>query len=184
MKTILHLRHQRAFSLIEIMIASSISAVASIAMVTIFITCSRFISQGFTETRLTANASLAHEQISRDLNMAYRNTAILATNRPVISNSNQTVSYAVPFNGGSQQRRFRFDTGASELHYEVNNGTPASPSWADVFNKPFLRDVDNFRVYSENTEGFISYMIRMEVDMGLDGIKRYSLVGRALPRNL
>jgi len=170
---------RRGFSLIEIMIASAISAVASIAMVTIFITCSRFISQGFTETRLTANSSLAHEQISRDLNMAYRNTAILAANRPVITPDNRTVTYAVPFGGGSQQRRFRYDSGERELHYEVNTG-----AWADMYNKPFLRDVDEFRVYSENTEGFISYMIRMEVNLGLDGIKRYTLVGRALPRNL
>lgn len=172
----------RAFTLVEVMIASAIAGVASIGMFTVFLMVSRFAGEAFTETRIVNNASVAIEKISRDLTVAFRQDAVLAANRPAITNSNHTITYTVLLpNKTTQRRRLRLDSSADKLRQEWLNGA----TWTQVGGRVFLSNVEDFSVYNENTEGFISYVITINVDMGpIQGVKQYSMVGRSLPRNI
>lgn len=173
-------RSRIAMTLVEVMIASSIAAATSMAIVSSFTLASRFLAQGFVETRLLNNSSLAVEKISRSLNSAYRLDAIEADRRPVISADRRSIEFTVPLdNGAVERQRIRYDSGDREIAHERQDGTG---NFADITERKFLRNVDDF--FIANQEGLLSFVITVRVDMGRNGEKQFSMVGRALPRNL
>lgn len=187
------LRSRRAFTLVEIMMASAIAAIASAAMMSCFLLTSRFAGEGFTEARIVSNAAIAVEKMSRDLTSSFRNDALAAANVPFVSNNNE-IAFSLPLSDGTiSRRRYRFDDTENTIEYEVQ---VAPNDWEPVTQKTFLQDVDNFWISDPNdneigTEGFTSFVITVRVDMGSSGgageysqgVKRYSMVGRVLPRN-
>ena len=161
------------------MIATTIAAVASMAMVSIFMMSSQYVAQGYNETRILNNASVAVENMTREINLAFKASAILASNRPTVSNNSETFTFTVPVGLVTSQRRFRYDNVAKILHFEVNNGGV----WQDRANKVFLRDVDSFKIFMGGLQGFVSFEMIVKITMqGTD--KRFTMVGRAMPRNI
>jgi type II secretory pathway pseudopilin PulG len=174
-------RRGKGFTYVEVLIATTIASIASIGLFSVFLMSSRFIAQGFTENRITFNASLAVERISRSLNSAFRLNAVNQANIPSVSGDNQTVTFTMPLaGGGTTQRRFRYNAADDTLRHEVNNGGV----WSDVSGRPLLSDVEDFFALMENTEGFITFTITMRARMPLTEDKVFTMVGRALPRNI
>lgn len=184
-----HRSARRGFTLVEILIASSVAAVASAAMMSIFLLTSRFAGEGFTEARIVSNAAVAIEKMSRDLTTSFRQDAAVVANRPLIQDSGETIVFSIPLEDNTvSRRRFRFEDSDGTLQYEILDD---SGDWVPLTQKVFLRDVDSFLVDNNGTEGFVSFVITVRVDMGSSGgageysqgVKRYSMVGRVLPRN-
>lgn len=192
---------RRGFTLVEVMVAGGVAAVAGIGMMSIFVITSRFVGEGFTEARIVSNASIAIEKMSRDLTASFRNDAVTEANRPDMEDNN-LLEFSLPLEDGTvERRRFRFDSATNTLAYEVQGD---DDDWTSISEKPFLRDVDSFWVSDPTpttdeeateseagSEGFISFVVTVRVDMGSSGgateysqgVKRYSMVGRVLPRN-
>lgn len=175
-------RNSRAMSLIEVMIASGISVAVSAGIVTLFTLVSTFTRQGFAETRQFNDTTIAIETMSRVLNHAYRLDASPASLGYVIAADNQSVTFTVPTDDPqvNEVRRFRFDPDADSLHYEIQ--ASGGGAFAEVGGTELLTDVDDF--FIANQEGILSFVISVYVDMGVNGEKRYTMVGRALPRNI
>ncbi len=168
------------FSLIEMTIASAISAVASVGVMAVFVLGARFVVQGTTESRILSRGALTLESMTRTLNHAYRPDALVAANRPVIDASRSMITFTLPLaNGTDEVQRFRFAGNDREIFYESQG--PAG-DWTSMTQRQFLPDVEDFFV--ENQEGILSLVLSMRVDMTRNGEKRYTLIGRALPRNL
>lgn len=171
---------RRGFTLIEIMIAMSIATVASMALMSIFVMVARFVQQGFTETRHRFETSIALEEMTRTLNHAYTMAAQVASYRPVIAADSKSVTFSVPAEGGGADRfRYRYNAGAKRIEYEQMGG---GGGFASVNTRPFLTQVRDFFVV--NQQGIFSLVITVEQDLGRNGLKRFTMVGRALPRNL
>jgi len=189
---------RRGFTLVEVMIAGGVAAVAGIGMMSIFVITSRFVGEGFTEARIVSNSAIAIEKMSRDLTASFRNDAVAVANRPNMEDNN-LVEFSLPLEDGSvERRRFRFAADTNTLEYEVQGD---DDDWSSISQRSFLRDVDSFWVSdpapdaaaesATGSEGFISFVVTVRVDMGSSGgateysqgIKRYSMVGRVLPRN-
>lgn len=170
------------FTLVEIMIASAIAAIASAAMMSVFLLTSRYAGEGFTEARIVSNTSVALEKMSRELTMSYRWDAVLAADRPVITNNDQmTYTVLLDEDGNKARRRLRFVEDDNEIIQEELVGG----SWENRGQGAFLEDVENFSITNFNSQGFVSYVITVRVDMGsAGGEKFYSMVGRSLPRNI
>lgn len=161
-------------------IASAISVVASIGVMSVFVLGARFIVQGSAETRLLSRGSLTLESMTRTLNHAYRPDALVAGNRPVIDPSKTMITFTLPLaNGTDEAQRFRFVSADREIYYERQG---PSGNWTSMTQRKFLPDVEDF--FIENQEGILSLVLSMSVDLASNGEKRYTLIGRALPRNL
>lgn len=186
------------FTLVEVMIASGVAAIAGIGMMSIFVITSRFVGEGFTEARIVSNSAIAIEKMSRDLTSSFRNDAVNADHAPSMEDNN-LIEFSLPMEDGTvERRRFRFAADTNTLAYEVQGD---DDDWSSISQRPFLRDVDSFWVSdpapdaasesATGSEGFISFVVTVRMDMGSSGgaseysqgIKRYSMVGRVLPRN-
>jgi type II secretory pathway component PulJ len=181
MKTFRHRRSQ-GMTLTEVMIASGISVVVSVGIMTLFTLVSTFTRQGFAETRQFNQTTIAIETMSRILNHAYRADASPASLGYTIANDNQSIQFTVPTDdpGVNEVRRFRFDPDADTLHYEIQ--AAGGGQFSEAGGTELLDDVDDF--FIANQEGILSFVISVYVDMGVSGEKRYTMVGRALPRNI
>lgn len=172
-------RSRRAMTMVEIMIASAIAVTASAAVMSVFIMTSRFFNQGFTETRIMHQTSLAVEQLSRTLNHAYRPDAMQPSYRPIIAGDGEMIEFSVPLdNGFVERRRVRFNEAEGTLHHEASVGG----GFQDRTDGPILEDVTDFAI--RNQEGILSFVITTRVNLARDGEKQFTMVGRALPRNL
>lgn len=171
--------NRQGTTLVETMIVSGLSVVVVAGVVSIFSMVSSFTKQGFTETRMLNQGSVAIEIMSRTLNHAFRMDAAESSFAPVIASENQSIEFTVPVTSTTnQRRRFRFDPDTETLHHEVQvNG-----NFQEFSGDRLLGNVDDF--YITNQEGILSFVIGLHVDLGVNGDKRYTLVGRALPRNL
>lgn len=167
------------FTMVEVMIASTISTMASISLIVLFTMSARFIAQAATETRILSKTSMSLEIMTRAINHGYRIETAVAANRPSISADKQTFTFTIPLDGGGDEtRRLRFNEPTGEIFYERGGGG----NFVNMRQGALMEDVVQF--YVENQEGIFSIVLVVEVDMGRQGIKRYSMVGRALPRNL
>jgi type II secretory pathway pseudopilin PulG len=170
----------RGLTLIETVIAAGLSVIVAAGIYTTLNLISSFTRQGFTETRLVNRTAIAIEQISRTLNHAYRPDSAVAANRPVIAPDNQSILFTIPLTPFTNQRRqLRFDDAASTLHYErqLSDGT-----FVEISGTSLLTGVEGF--FITNQEGILSFVVTVSADLGVAGEKRYTLVGRSLPRNL
>jgi hypothetical protein len=170
---------KRGMTLIEVVIASGLSVVVGAGIFAVLNMVSTFTRQGFAETRQLNQTAVAIETISRILNHAYRMDASTGSFAPVIAADNRMITFTIPVGPSTnERRRFRFDEDANTLHYEVEN----AGVFSEFSGAELLDDVDEFSII--NQEGIMSFVIGVFVDMGVNGEKRYTMVGRALPRNI
>ena len=172
-------RRSAGFSLLETVIAASVSAMAMLALVELNVLASRFTSEGFREAMILNQATSAIEQMTRRLNHAYRLDADPITNAFAIQNSYETIEFSVPNGSGTSRERYRFNSGDNTLRWERQGG---GGGFAQVGNDIFLENVEEFSV--DNQEGIISLVLRLRIDSPRSDDKQYTLVGRALPRNI
>lgn len=170
---------RRGMTLAEVMIASGISVAVSAGIFTLYNLVSTFTRQGFAETQQFNETTLAIETMSRILNHAYRLDASPASLGYVVAGDNQSITFTVPTGPSTNEvRRFRFDPDTDTLHYEIQN----DGNFEEYSGTELLENVNDF--FIANQEGILSFVIGVYVDMGVNGEKRYTMVGRALPRNI
>jgi prepilin-type N-terminal cleavage/methylation domain-containing protein len=174
------LHRRRGFSLAEVMIASAISAVAMGALVSINMLTQRFLVEGFREAQMLTEAHNAIATMTRQINRAYRLDASDASNAFTISGDYRTFEFSAPDGaGGTVRDRFRLDAQNQQVRHERRNG---DGNFLMLGSQPLLNNVDEFAV--DNQEGIISLVVRLKIPIPRYGDKQYTLIGRALPRNI
>jgi type II secretory pathway component PulJ len=168
-------------TLVEVIIASSISALTLFALVQTYVMVSRFSAEGMREVILLSDGSMVIDQMSRRLNGAYRLDAETASLQFQIQGSFTTIEFSVPDEATSSdfRERFRYDSTNDRILWERRNG---SGTFVQVGTEPLLDNVAEFSI--DNQEGILSMVVRLEFAHNYYGTKRYTLIGRALPRNI
>ena len=169
---------QRGMTIVELIVAVSISTVAMISLVILVMMCQRSMREGFTENRLRAEGSLFLEKVKKELTFSYRHDAVDATNRPTISSSSDSITFFTPDTTGDDAEEsfnLALDSGDSSKLVLTRNGSEFET----------LSNVSRFHVDSQ--EGLLTLMITIDRDLNMgsrSAHKQFTLVGRALPRNM
>ena len=118
--------------------------------------------------------------MTRTLNHAYRTDATNPANAFAIAGDFKSIQFTLPLDGGGSDRlRYRFDETNQALLYERQQ---AGGGFSQIGVDPLVDHVSEFFV--ENQEGILSLVMTLRVNMNRNGDKQYTMVGRALPRNL
>jgi Tfp pilus assembly protein PilV len=174
-------RRRRGVTMVEVIIASAISLVSMVALVSIYNMASRFSAEGMREAILLNQCSQAIEGMTRRLNAAYRLDAETTAYQFSIQDNYSTIEFSFPDSatGSVLRERYRYDAVNDELLHERRN---SGGTFVQVGGRPLLKNVAEFAV--DNQEGILSLVIRLEFAHNYYGTKRYTLIGRALPRNI
>jgi prepilin-type N-terminal cleavage/methylation domain-containing protein len=133
----------RGFTLVEVMIAATITLVAMSALVVVNQMAQRFLLEANYDAQMLSHATQAIDAMTREINCAYRRDAVDQTKVFSIQNSNQTFEYSVPANGGSARKRFRYDSTNQQVVQEILG---AGGAWSAASTQPLIKKVDYFRV--------------------------------------
>jgi hypothetical protein len=139
----------------------------------------RFLVEGFREAQMLGEAHQAIESMTRQINRAYRLDASNPARAYTIAGDYRTIEFSVPDGGGGALReRYTFDAGNESVAHERDTGG----GFVQVGDEPLLDNVDDFSI--DNQEGIISLVVRLRIPIPRYGDKQYTLIGRALPRNI
>jgi Tfp pilus assembly protein PilV len=168
-------RRQSGVTLVEIMVASTVSFLAMTALVIIFVMARRTLQESFWENILRARTAVFMEQARQLLTFAYAYNAIVATNQPVF-NSTSSVTFKTPDSDAS---------GADETYTLFHSGDKVRLT-KNGATTDLLDHVSDFHVAQQ--EGLITLMVTVDATFseGSRGMvrKQFTMVGRALPRNM
>ncbi len=172
-------RSRAGMTLVEVVIAGAISTVVVAMLVGTYTLSARFSAQGFTETRLIHQSVMAIEKMTRTLNHACRSDSANPAYAFTIAPDFRSIDFTVPVEGGFERLRYRFDEQSQAV---VQERQQAGGGFAQIGTDPLAENVGEFFV--ENQEGILSLVMTLQVNMNRNGKKQYTMVGRALPRNL
>lgn len=169
---------EKGLTFIETMIAMSISAFAITALVAVIIMVNSSMREGIWENNLRSEGSLFMEKVKQSITFSFRNDALESTLRPVIATSKDSIAFFTPDddNDGVEESYFiGFNDSIATQLIIRRNGTTIET----------LDNVTDFNVDSQ--EALVTFMITLSrnVNMGSrSAAKQFTLVGRALPRNM
>ena len=169
---------RHGMSIVEVMVATTISSIAMVAVVGLMYMIRTSMEEGIWENNLRSQGSLFIEKVKKDLTFAYRNDALIPALRPIIASGKNSITFFTPDdnNDGSEESYFLgFDNNDASKLVLRRNGTTISE----------LNNVTKFNI--DTQEGLINYMITIRRDLKMgsrSSTRQFTLVGRALPRNM
>ena len=167
--------------MIEILIASSIALMAMSALFSLNILIQRFIVEAAGDGLVMEKAAQAIDAMTREINSSYRLDAVDQTRVFSIQNSNQTFEYSTGTGAALTRKRFRFDSANNKIIQEIK----IAGAWTATSTQPIANNIASFSVENpDSTNGIITLVVKGKITVARYKDRQFTLIGRALPRNL
>lgn len=174
----------RGLSMVELIIAISLSLVAMLALISTVLLTNQFLKESFWENRLRAKTSVFMEKCKLALTFAYRRDTPMfdpsrdTTYKPIINDAKDEILFWTPDDQGDP-------TGVEAYELRRISGTNKVELKKNGVELDLLRNVTDFHI--ENQAGLLTFVVTVNYrfsGMGGRGVrKQFTLVTRALPRN-